>query len=217
MLMWVTPIVVLSTAGFLMLLAIVEWRVKNMHLRAGLRGEIARKLIHIGALVLMVIAPELLRAQELALFLVLVSAILLIGRLTRIISSMHTVRRVSFGEVFFPLGIAVSAFLFLPTLPLAYYAGLIALFADAIAAIVGKRFGRHRYPFFGRHKTFEGTAGFFGVCMCGFLLLGAPIGVPLVVGVALICTIDITLRFGLDNIALPVTAGLVLNAVMSFA
>lgn len=84
--------------------------------------------------------------------------------------------------------------------------------ADAIAAVVGRRWGRHRYP---GGKSIEGSAAFLVVAAAITVALGAePTGVA---AVAVIVTAfeALTLRVD-DNLYLPIVGAAVFRAVAAF-
>lgn len=77
--------------------------------------------------------------------------------------------------------------------------------ADAVAAVVGRRWGRHRYP---GGKSLEGSAAFLAVAAGIAWGLGAPFPLALGVAVALTLLESLTLPVD-DNLYLPlVGAGL---------
>src|SRR5262249_49757421 len=92
------------------------------------------------------------------------------------------VERASWGEVYFPVGGALVFFLsrHAPDVSpvqriLLYCIPILCLtLADALAALIGLRFGRLRYPTVEGHKSAEGSLTFFGVALCGtyFPLVG---------------------------------------------
>lgn len=203
-----TPFVALIFAVFIIFLVAVEWWVSGLKLQGGIKGEVVRKLIHIGSALLLLAAPQLLSPMEIVFLLVLVALVLGLGRALGIIHSMHTVQRRSWGELFFPLGIAINALLFLPAFPHAYAVGILTLaIADSLAALVGSTWGRHKIPVMDRRRSFEGSAAFIAATAFILLWFGAPMGVPLLIGLFLLAIMEALLPWGIDNLTIPVASG----------
>jgi phytol kinase len=173
-----------------------------------MRSELVRKSIHtLLALTLAFTAPYLgLRGVVGAgvVLLVLFSTV----RRTGHFDVFRRVERVTYGELYFAAGIILSAVLFLPTHTGAFQAGMVVLgLADPLAALVGKRFGRHSYTLFGDRLSCEGSAT-CAVVAGGILYLA---GVPLSgagLGGVLLAGVEAAAPRGADNLMLPVVAGL---------
>ncbi len=132
--------------------------------------------------------------------------------------SLRKVNRISYGEIYFALGIAVTA-AFNPPVWAFSIAILHLGFADSMAAIVGKAKGRrHHFTIFDQTKTVEGSTAFFitSVVITGVgLLLVAPAGLENAWLVTLLVPITATMLemvgvFGVDNILVPVFVASVL-------
>ena len=84
---------------------------------------------------------------------------------TRFGAALHGIARTSYGEFAFVGGVALSFVLAHGDKP-AYAAAILALTCgDAVAALVGRRFGRHRYAVGRARKSLEGSAAFFVVAL----------------------------------------------------
>lgn len=107
--------------------------------------------------------------------------------------------------------VLIGATLLTLLFPIDIAAGVFAMtmIADAAAALVGRRFGRHRWP--ASTHTVEGTAGFL---LAGFAVVGALPSLPLaagamgVVAAAVVEAAPLPLN---DNIRVPLTAALVVT------
>lgn len=193
--------------------------VKQMQARGWLGAEGARKAVHIGMGMICLTFPWVFHDGRSVLFLAAL-AVLALGALRVVPALMwrfggvlHDVQRVSLGEIYFPLGVAVvfnlaagNALKFV--VPVA-----LLTFADAAGALVGKRVGRHRYETLEGQKSFEGSAA---VGVTGFLCVLVPMlafghdPLPsvlsaLVIGLFASILEAISWR-GLDNIFLPLAA-----------
>ncbi|MEK7628369.1 MAG: hypothetical protein AAB421_03045 [Patescibacteria group bacterium] len=130
------------------------------------------------------------------------------------------------GVVMFPLGLSLCAFLFWSdTNFLAYqYAALMLGLPDAVAGIVGTRYGGN---FFKRYstKSFEGSAAFFATAFfLSIFFLTTGVGISLGIAVAyaalaglILAVIEGVSRWGTDNLTVPLAAGtLVFSLLKTF-
>lgn len=143
------------------------------------------------------------------------------GKLARLATTLIS-RALRGGEVagliasfLFLVGIFLVAVFLYPIRP-EYALGPVVLltFADPTAALVGKKFGKHKWTI-NPEKSLEGSLGMF---LVGFLVLiilgfvpGYKIGIAMAIVVALCVTIveSLPLRIG-DNIIIPLVAGMVM-------
>lgn len=131
---------------------------------------------------------------------------------------LHGVERKSYGEFAFVAGVA-STFVLAHGNALAYVVPVAILtFADALAALIGARYGELRFPSVGGTKSFEGSATFFVVAVAcvavPMVIAGSPgvILIALVTGAALML-VEALSWSGIDNFAIPVFGGLLLRAL----
>ena len=123
--------------------------------------------------------------------------------------AIHGVSRASLGEMYFVLGACVVFVLSMGDALLFCIPMLVLTLADAAAALIGTRFGRHPYAFNRGRKTLEGSAAFFVVALaCVYLPLswyasGNYLMVALTVA-ALATGIEAMSGRGLDNVLIPV-------------
>ncbi|HUE76376.1 MAG TPA: hypothetical protein VMM83_00415 [Longimicrobiales bacterium] len=185
----------------------------------GRRGAAARKSIHVllslgvAALVwwLPVTTAAVILAAATALALVIEAARRASGRFDRAFHARlgpmlrpAESRRLT-GATTLALGYTLTVVL-LPGLP-ALAGILFAGVADAVAAVVGRRWGRHRYA---GGKSVEGSLAFLAVAAAIAAGLGA--GLVAAVGVAVVVTIieALTLRID-DNLYLPLAGAVVFS------
>ena len=126
-------------------------------------------------------------------------------------SALHGVERPSWGELVFPLAVALvfhasEGHWELYTVPV-----LVLALADASGALVGRRWGRHPLRMDGAHKSLEGSvAVFLFAALCVALPLAAFAGWtwPLALAAALLAAglaalVEGVAQEGLDNLFLP--------------
>jgi phytol kinase len=163
--------------------------------------------------------PLVLGFDEIAMLGLLFAALMATSQRLGVFTAIHDVSRRTYGEVLFPLGIAVLALACSSPMPFAYGVLVLGL-GDGLAALVGERFGRRRVPLFQTRKTLWGTGSFLVVCfLVGVVLLTAT-GVASAYALlasalmALALTpVELALTYGLDNVALPLVAGLLLTGL----
>lgn len=168
-------------------------------------GESARKLVHAGSGIVAAALPLLVSyGQIVALGLAFAAVMVLVHRF-RLLAALNGVERESWGEVWFPLGVGALA-AFFPHAPYVYGTLVLGL-ADALAAIVGVRFGRRRLPF-GPGKTVWGSTAFWATAV----LIGVAVSGEVSPGILFLATAvtwaEATTSRGADNFVVPVIAGL---------
>lgn len=203
--------ILLFVSGAFVLLAGIEW-LKRV---CTLPTSFLRRLAHIGAGVLNIIAPLFVEPAAIIGVNVVFALLLVVGRRHHLLSGIQNVERHTYGEIFFPLGIAVAALSMLPGHQLAFQYGVAIMgISDAVAGFVGEQWGGRVLSFVSGQKTILGSVSFFlssvligVVCLpingIGFWVL------PLVLTMAEACLV-----FGLDNLVLPILAGVLFGLVI---
>ena len=193
-------------------------------LRRSLRAsrEFTRKFIHIA--VGMISVPTVLWFPSLGWAIIPPLAFVVINYLDYrfgVVQAMMSSNRSNLGTVYFPLSFAAILFLFWgdparPTMnPHLIVAALMPMtWGDALAAIVGGRWGRRRYTVLGSTRSFEGSATMFIIsALATFLALGAsPTAIPATLVTALGATIAEALSpWGIDNLTVPAVSTLLIT------
>ncbi len=176
-----------------------------------IKHELTRKLAHIFSGVIILFLPNFLSAEEIVLLAVVFAVFLCISKYFGLLSSIHKIDRKTLGEVYFPLGIGISAFFFLPSHVLAFQFGILVLtFADSLAGIIGETFGNHRIAFLANKKSLEGTSAFFITTFLIIYFLEFPqpsfLFLPALTTTILLTSVEVLLFAGLDNLFLPILA-----------
>ncbi|PSN76766.1 phosphatidate cytidylyltransferase, partial [filamentous cyanobacterium CCP4] len=194
-------------------LAVVGGAAEGLRRTADLDTEITRKIVHIGAGHVILLAWWLHTPAWMGIAAsVVFSGVALLSYRLPILPGINGVGRNSLGTFFYAVSIGVLTAVFWP-LELPQYAAigiLVMTWGDGLAALIGQNFGRHPYKVFGNQKSWEGSLAMalasFLVCVlvlgltAGFT--GAVWGTALVVAIA--ATLLETLSFyGLDNLTVP--------------
>lgn len=194
---------------FIILSSILLILVEVLKRKSFISNDLSRRLAHIGAGVINIVAPLFVSHVAIIIVNVLFTGLLLVGRNTDYFSSIQTTNRKTYGDVYFPLGIIVAAVVLLPDNVTAFQYGVAIMgISDALAGFVGERWGRKAVSIFNNPKTLLGALVFYvSSLVITFILV--PQFLPVVFILPLILTIvEFFLVFGLDNLILPIVAGL---------
>ena len=170
-----------------------------------LSTNVTRRVTHIGAALIAAISPLFLNQLVIVIACIFFAGLVFVGRKTTFLSSIHDVERKSFGDVFLPLGEALSAIVFLPHSIAAFQFGVLVMgISDALEGLGGEKFGKHKVRFFGNTKSLEGSAIFF-ICTLILTLSFAPaFGYQLIMIAVVLTIVEFLSIYGLDNLVLPI-------------
>jgi len=124
-------------------------------------------------------------------------------RIAGIHTQLHTISQVSYGELFFPLGIG-SALFFAEQVEVFQTAMYVLAFSDSVAALIGKRYGKHFFTILGEKRSFEGSMACFITTCCILFVCGLPL-YAIFLYALLIMIVEILSLRGSDNLTLPLT------------
>jgi phytol kinase len=179
--------------------------------------ELTRKFAHIGSGLAVLLIPVFIDSSVTVLILAVGFGGLMFGtHVTGTLQGVHGVGRGVGGVLWYPVTAWLTFFLVFDVRHGEYldYAIpiLVLACADAMGAVVGKRWGRHRYEVVpGHFRSIEGSAAFFVVALiCIVVPLAGGLGVAplhaLAVGVlvaALATAYESVSVHGLDNLLVP--------------
>lgn len=143
----------------------------------------------------------------------------------RIFKSIYTVKRVTYGEVSYAAGIALAAILFKQ--PEVYFLAIINLgFADGLAAIVGRKFGKGRKNKLLGVKSFAGSSACFlfaltsGALFWNLVQLAPEVNTDIgalyvFLAAIIIAAAELFADKGVDNIIIPLVTGLIFGGVIA--
>jgi phytol kinase len=144
------------TAIWVLLILVIAWVVN----RFADEPEIVRKIVHIGTGNVILLAWWLdIPASVGITASILASVITLLSYRLPILPGINSVGRQSFGTFFYSVsfGILVACFWYLQQPQYAALGILIMTWGDGLAALIGQRFGTHKYKVFGTQKSWEGS------------------------------------------------------------
>ena len=186
----------------ILILSEAWWRRQKIH------GEFSRKFVHITVGSFVAFWPYFLSRKETLLLSAAFVIVVLLSKKYNIFSSIHTVQRPTYGELFFAL--MVGALTIADIQPHIFTASLLTMsLADGFAAVLGTHYGkRNSYQVFGATKSVVGTLAFFIITAVILAWYShQPDGVsiiPWVLPLSVLATaIENTAKKGLDNILVP--------------
>lgn len=187
--------------------------------RLGAQPEITRKIVHIGAGHVILIAWWLnVPAWAGIAASVIFSGIALLSYKFPILPGINSVGRKSLGTFFYALSIGLLIIWFWPLHQPQYAAiGILTMtWGDGMAALVGQQIGQHPYQVWGEKKSWEGSLAMLCVSylVCVAVLLLVTGAKPAVWAIALASALTATLlesvsKYGIDNLSVPLGAAAV--------
>ena len=130
----------------------------------GLETEYTRKLSHLGSGAIVMAMPWLVdEPLTVTVLAALMAGVLVFGKVTGLLSSVHAVKRRTSGAFYYPFAVSLTFWLsdgdpVLFCIPIA-----IMAVADTGAAILGKETGHNKYKVLDGERSLEGSAAFFGI------------------------------------------------------
>ena len=195
-------------------LGLVVLVAEGLHRYRLAQPEIVRKVVHIGAGNVILLAWWLQVPGWLGILAAIVAGtIALVSYWLPILPGINSVGRKSLGTFFYAISMGVLIGWFFP-LHLPQYAAigiLIMTWGDGMAAIVGQRWGRHRYQVWGIQKSWEGTLTMglvsYAVSSSILLAVGNPLwqaGVVSLVAAVVATGLEAFSKLGIDNLTVPI-------------
>lgn len=209
----------IAPVGLVLFASEYLWRKKVV------KGERARKFIHILAGVWMAFWPFYIPFDAIFMLGCFSFVLLLYSRFTNLFHAIYAVKRTTYGELFFAFAIIICAYIGKEPWIFASSILLLAL-ADGGAAVVGRFWGaNNQYKVFGSGnliKSVSGTTAFavlayvsvaIGVVVGGQDVLAANKLVFLILPIVLTIVENVS-PYGLDNLATPLVATILFNSLL---
>ena len=191
-------------------------------------AEIIRKIVHIGMGNVILIDWWLdIPAYVGITASVFASLITLLSYKFPILPGINSVGRQSLGTFFYAvsIGVLMGIFWYLHQPQYAVLGIMIMAWGDGLAALICKRFGKHKYIVFGSQKSWEGsltvTLSSYFICVTLLFIVQGNIWQTWIISliVALIATILEAFSFlGIDNLTVPIgsaTCAYLLTQILS--
>lgn len=212
--------ILIASAGTGILLVVGEllWQKKI------LKGEYARKFVHITTATFAAFWPLFMTRQQIAAMSLLFVVVLAVVKQLNIFKSIRSIQRTTYGELWYALGIGACAVLFKDNGIYAIAVLHMAL-ADGFAAIVGVSMAHKakKFKYRGALKTIEGSLTFLAI---SFFLnafywlfltpnsfnvdMTAIVPVYSLISASILMIVEIISPRGSDNVIIPLFAGTLL-------
>ena len=177
--------------------------------------ELVRKVVHIGTGHVLLIAwwlqiPTWLCVSAGVTF----TAIALASHHTNILPMLNDVGRKTYGVFYYALSITVLVGLLWDHHPQYAVIGVMVMsWGDGMAALIGKRFGKHTFIYMGNKRSLEGSLAMFvtslivmlGIFASGHSLSAHDIGVAIPVA-AIAAMLEAFSPGGTDNLSVPLAS-----------
>jgi phytol kinase len=177
--------------------------------------ELVRKVVHIGTGHVLLIAwwlqiPTWLCVSAGVTF----TAIALVSHHTNILPMLNDVGRKTYGVFYYALSITVLVGLLWEHHPQYAVIGVMVMsWGDGMAALIGKRFGKHTFIYMGNKRSLEGSLAMFvtslivmlGIFASGHSLSASDIGVAIPVAV-IAAMLEAFSPGGTDNLSVPLAS-----------
>ncbi len=157
-----------SVAVWLSLILLTAWVVSHF---ADANSEIIRKIVHIGSGNVILLAWWLdIPASVGITAAILASAVTLLSYWLPILPGINSVGRQSLGTFFYAvsIGILIAYFWYLQQPQYAALGIMVMAWGDGLAALIGQRFGQHKYKVLGAEKSWEGS---LTMCLVSLMII----------------------------------------------
>ncbi|MEM8722489.1 MAG: diacylglycerol/polyprenol kinase family protein [Cyanobacteria bacterium P01_G01_bin.39] len=178
--------------------------------------ELTRKVVHIGSGNVILIAWWLKISQSVIISAAIIAAaIAIISYILPILPSIESVGRKSFGTLFYAVSMGLLTAFFWQDQPQYTVIGILTMaWGDGMAAIIGQRFGQHKYQIGQISKSWEGS---FAMTLAALIVTVSVLWSVegnswqvWVIGivVAVFATIfEAFSKLGIDNLTVPIISG----------
>lgn len=199
-----------AVAIWVLLMLFVAWLVNRS---ANKDPEIVRKIVHIGTGNVILLAWWLdIPASVGITASIVASTVTLLSYRFPILPGINSVGRKSFGTFFYAvsIGILIAWFWRLQQPQYAVIGTLVMTWGDGFAALIGQRFGQHKYTIFDRQKSLEGslTMAVVSFLVTSLILVSVQGNlwqtwlISLTVALTATC-LEVFSFFGIDNLTVP--------------
>ncbi len=177
--------------------------------------ELVRKVVHIGTGNVLLIAwwlhiPTWICVSAGVIF----SAIALASHYTNILSMLNDVGRKTYGVFYYALSITILVTVLWDQYPQYAAIGVMVMsWGDGMAALIGKRFGKHTFIHLGNKRSLEGSFAMFVTSLIvivsilgianGFRLKDIGIAIPIA---AIAALLEAYSPGGTDNLSVPLSS-----------
>lgn len=189
-------------------------------------SEILRKIVHIGAGHVILLAWWLDIPANVGIGASIIASIVtLLSYIFPILPGINSVGRQSLGTFFYAVsvGVLVGWFWHIQQPQYAAIGMMVMAWGDGLAALIGQRFGKHKYTLLGSQKSWEGslTMALASYLVCTLILLGVLGNVcqtwMVSLAVAFVATsLEAVSFLGVDNLTVPLGSAAIAYTLIHF-
>lgn len=208
---------VLATLAIALILVVSEYLWRKMRIK----GEIARKFVHIIAGSFIAFLPFWVSYGWITVLSIGFIAANFVNHYTPIFHAIHAIKRRSWGDLLFGVGIFMCAVV-KPNKWIFAGAILQVAFADGLAAVIGSTYSKRKYRIFDHYKSVLGSFTFLASSMLISLLVvyvGGYVSSNAIAALILIpsglTVLENISGYGTDNVILPVTFLLAVQTLLN--
>ncbi|HTE57265.1 MAG TPA: hypothetical protein VK694_00830 [Verrucomicrobiae bacterium] len=211
--------IIIGVIGIAWILLLSEWLWRKKVVSA----EFSRKFVHILTGTFIAFWPFMMDFWVIQLLSFGLLLVVFLSMKLHIFKSIHGVPRQTYGEVLFPVGVAIAATF--AQSEWVYTAAILHLsLADGFAALIGSRhIKKHGYKILGQYKTIVGTFVFYiislSIIICVVVFDSVhyqAVGASLIFWLPLAATlVENVAVYGTDNLLVPVLVIGVLNSLQT--
>lgn len=188
-------------------------------------GETARKFVHIGIGMIVILIPILFSSRIIPTLIGV--SFILITYITSPVSPFPRLKMSTFkeghgfGTVYYSISLTTLLFLFFDEGWIIQVGFLPLVVGDAIASLVGLRYGKHKWKYFS-DKSIEGSlAGFISTAFVLFIVLYVYslidqfdqsflfILILSIISASIMTIVELISQYGLDNITIPLACTII--------
>ena len=178
--------------------------------------ELTRKVVHIGSGNVILLAWWLdISRSVIVIAAIIAAAIAVVSYAIPILPSIESVGRQSYGTLFYAISMGILAYCFWQNYPHCAVIGILVMaWGDGMAAIIGQRFGKHKYYVGQITKSWEGS---LAMAIAASIVTGSILAVvegnswqtwTISIMVSLTATVlEAFSKLGLDNLTVPLASG----------
>lgn len=207
--------ILISTLIVLLILLLAEYLRKKEHIR----GELSRKFVHMTVGSFVAFWPFFMTWNEIRLMCLAFIVVILADRHFKVFKSIHSVQRLTVGDILFPVGIGITTYV--SSSPWIFTVAVLFLsIGDGVAAIIGNKYGKYfNYSIFDQKKSTMGSVAFWlaTLIITVVMLMFMPIDLTSVRWAVLVflplatASLESFSIYGIDNVTVPVFVALVLS------
>lgn len=175
-----------------------------------LSSDATRRIAHVVSALIACTLPLYLSLTYIIYLAIFFFFALFLSKKVMLLKSIHAVERKTWGEIFFPLAVGITAILLLPEkIHLYQVVILIVGISDTSASLLGTYFPILPFNVFKNKKTISGSIAFFIPTV--FILALCNINIFTALGISLLATVvEIFSPDGSDNLTVPLIVSILL-------